>query len=169
MKKLDPSLLRSLQLAPWLRTDLAYAKDDNLLFGERIYRPDAGLWLHLDLAKITENAARKIHQAHGWRLVVYDGLRTTDAQARMLRTQRVEDNPRWLEEPRLLSPPGAGGHPRGMAVDVGLEDSSGQIVDMGTPFDFLAPSPEAAHNPAHRDYPGLTPEAAHNQIGRAHV
>ncbi|MGH1398743.1 MAG: M15 family metallopeptidase [Alphaproteobacteria bacterium] len=130
-----------------LRIELAYARADNHLFGEAIYRPDARLWLHRDLAKITCDAANIIAAKTGWHMVLYDGLRTTDAQAAMQKTQRVKDNPHWLEEPnRLLSPAGAGAHPRAMAIDIGLEDADGALIDMGCPFDDLT-------DKAHRDYP----------------
>lgn len=113
--------------------ELAYARDDNLLFGERIYHQDARLWLHEDLAKIVLLASLLVRRDHEYVLELYDGLRTTDAQARMLKTQRVKDNPHWLEEPRLLSPPGAGAHPRGMAIDISISG-----MDMGTAFDDLS-------------------------------
>jgi len=132
-----------------LKVELAYAREDNHLFGERIYREDARLWLHKDLAEIVCRAAQDIHDQYGWTCILYDGLRTIDAQARMLETQRVRDNPHWLEEPRLLSPPGAGAHPRGMAIDIGLEDADGALIDMGCPFDDLTEK-------AHRDYPHAT-------------
>lgn len=137
-----------------ISVDLAYARTDNFLFGERIYRADAKLTLHRLLADIVIRAGRMARERHGLTLVVYDGLRTVEAQARMLETKIVRANPHWVEnKPRLLSPPGAGGHPRGMAIDVTLADASGQVLDMGTPFDFLAESPEAALNPAHREHP----------------
>ncbi|MFK7839914.1 MAG: M15 family metallopeptidase [Bdellovibrionales bacterium] len=135
-----------------IAVELAYAQPDNLLFGEQIYRTGAKLWLHKDLAKIVLEAARLIFQATGGVLVLYDGLRVTNAQDAMLKTKRVQDNPHWLEEPRLLSPPGAGGHPRGMAVDVSIKDAQGKLLDMGCAFDFLSESSDAAQNPAHRDY-----------------
>lgn len=130
-----------------VRVDIAYARDDNLLFGQRIYSKNARLWLHRDLAEIVCAASRAIHKKYGYYCMLYDGLRTVDAQEAMLITQRVQDNPDWLEEPnRLLSPPGAGAHPRGMAIDIALEDASGRPLDMGTPFDDLSER-------AHRDYP----------------
>ena len=119
------------------RVELAYAREDNHLFGERIYRPDAQLWLHRDLAQIVNKAA-KMALSDEFRFVLYDGLRTTDAQERMLQTQAVKENPQWLEEPRLLSPPGAGAHPRAMAIDCSLEMLDGELVDMGTAFDDLS-------------------------------
>jgi D-alanyl-D-alanine dipeptidase len=145
-----------------LRIDLAYARSDNFLFGERIYRPDAHLLLHKTLAAIVERAAQRAKSA-GYSLILYDGLRTTTAQEKMLHTQRVMDNPHWLQEPRLLSPPGSGAHPRGMAIDLSLQTAEGQLLDMGTVFDFLANNAAATHNAAHRYYVHLMPEYAQNR------
>lgn len=145
-----------------VRIELAYARDDNLLFGERIYRNDAKLHAHVIIAKIIKEAAKTAQEA-GYRMVLYDSFRSTDAQARMLQTQAVRDNPQWLEEPRLLSPPGAGAHPRGMAIDCSLETLDGELLDMGTPFDYLAADPSPAHNKAHRQHPDLSDEVLHNR------
>ncbi len=120
------------------KIDLAYAKDNNLLFGERIYRKNAKLWLYKDLANIIFKAAKYCYKNHGLYFVLYDGLRTVEAQEKMVQTQRVIDNPLWLEPPRMLSPAGSGGHPRGMAIDIGLETINGDIVDMGSPFDSMS-------------------------------
>ncbi|MBK9585870.1 MAG: D-alanyl-D-alanine carboxypeptidase family protein [Alphaproteobacteria bacterium] len=148
-----------------LRVDLAYARADNFLFGERLYRTDAQLYLHSFLADVVVHAAELAFQRHGLTLVLYDGLRTVEAQQRMLETRRVKENPHWVENiPRLLSRPGEGGHPRGMAVDVSLLDTYGQALDMGTVFDFLAENPDAAHNPAHRDHPQTEAVQTHRDI-----
>lgn len=162
MKRLSPADLEEIKENSSLRIELAYAQENNLLFGERIYRKEAKLWAHRDMAKIILQAAQIVY-AQGYRLIVYDCLRTTDAQQKMLETQRVKDNPHWLEEPRLLSPPGAGAHPRAMAVDVSLETQDGTLVDMGTPFDFLAQNAAAEHNPAHRDHPNLSAQVRVNR------
>ena len=138
-----------------IRIELAYARDDNLLFGERIYREDAQLWLYNDLVRIVLESAKTLENQK-LRLVLYDGLRTTTAQEKMLATQRVKDNPQWLEEPRLLSPPGAGAHPRGMAIDCSLETLDGQLLDMGTAFDDLSPK-------AHREDADVSDRAKENR------
>lgn len=166
MKKIDSSLLVCMDtLANQMpfRIELSYAKPDNLLFGERIYRAGAQLWLHKVLAEVVLKAAADCYKTYGCRFILYDGLRTTDAQAKMLETQRVKDNPHWLEEPRLLSPPGKGGHPRGMAIDIALEYEDGSLLDMGTPFDYLAADPSPAGNPAHRQFLRLTEEVHKNR------
>lgn len=134
------------------RIDLAYAKHNNHLFGERIYHPKAQLWLHKTLADITLKAAEECLKNHALRFILYDGLRTVDAQNAMMKTRRVKDNPHWMDPPRLLSPPGSGGHPRAMAIDIGLETLGGALVEMGTVFDFLADNPHPDHNPAHRHF-----------------
>ncbi len=155
LQKIDPDDL--IDMSPLVdqgltRIELAYAQDDNLLFDERIYRVDARLWLHKNLAGIVKIAAETLLK-QDLRLVLYDGLRTTDAQDRMLGTKAVKDNPQWLEEPRLLSPPGAGAHPRGMAIDCSLETLEGNLLEMGTAFDFLAENSTPEHNLAHRKHP----------------
>lgn len=146
-----------------IHIDVAYARPDNTLFGEAIYRPEARLWLYKDLADIVLKASVLCYERHGCSFVLYDGLRTVDAQEKMLHTQRVLDNPHWLEEPRLLSTPGAGGHPRGMAVDIELLDGQGRVLDMGTPFDYLAESSDPQVNPAHRAYVHLEAHVVKNR------
>lgn len=156
LKTISPEDLVCMNDYAWehpIAVELAYMRDDNLLFGEQIYRTGAKLWLHKDLAKIVIEASRRAFQSTGGVLVLYDGLRVTNAQERMLETQRVKNNPSWLEEPRLLSPPEAGGHPRGMAVDVSIKNVHGNLLDMGSAFDFLAANQMAAMNPAHRQHP----------------
>ena len=161
MKRIDPHDLTDLDAAARacgidLRCDLIYAQAAhplNSTFCEAIYRPDARLWLHRDLAAITLLAATRA-AAHGIRFVVTDGLRTVDAQTRMLHTAIVRANPHWTRPgpDMLLSQPGGGGHPRGMAVDIYLERmDDGRVIDMGTPLDYFSTDPR--HNPAARAYP----------------
>lgn len=164
-KTLDPQSLVPLDIFPEnfpLRIELAYAAPGNLLLGEAIYRPGARLWLYEDLAAIVLLAAKRLGK-QGLRLVVYDGLRTIEAQQKMIETARVHQNPHWLEEPRLLSSPGGGGHPRGMAADVAAETPDGILLDMGTAFDYLAENAAAEYNPAHRQHPHLSKQVNTNR------
>jgi len=165
-EKIDPATLVPMDVftddTP-LRVDLAYAGTES--FCGIIYRKQARLWLHEDLAAIVVRAARTAHEKYNLRLVVYDGLRTMAAQALMGESDIVRAHPNWLAgESRVLSPPGAGGHPRGMAVDVSLETKAGKLLDMGTAFDELpltGSGPDV--NRAHRKFADLTDEVKENR------
>ncbi len=141
-----------------IKIDLAYQNADHPrnIFKTAIYHPDATCWAHKDLAAITILTARLLKKRHNWALQIKDCLRTSDAQAAMAETDIVKANPHWKEPPRLLAPPGAGAHPRAMAVDVCALYSDGSQVNMGTPFDWMEPS-------SARDYTDLHPDHIENR------
>jgi len=147
-----------------IKIDVVYAQPhhpDNM-FKTKIYRPDAKMWGHRELVSIILAAAQICFKKTGWIFEIKDCLRTYEAQALMRETDIVKRNPQWLEEPgRLLSPPGAGGHPRGMAVDIILVDKNGDEIDMGTRFDYL--TEDRANNPAARDYTRFSPVVLNNR------
>lgn len=162
-----PSDLIDMGTAPvngLLRIDIVYAQASHPenIFGLALYRPDAKLWLHRDFAEIVLRAAADCYASHGYVFVLKDGLRTIEAQSAMQDTAIVKANPHWTQEPnRLLSPPGKGGHPRGMAIDIVLETVDGALVDMGTQFDHLTTDP--AVNPARRGFDGISDDAKANR------
>jgi len=134
--------------------DIVYtqAEHPENVFKTALYRLNTKLWLHKDMARIVLRAASICFHQQGWKLRLKDGLRTVEAQAAMLETEIVKANPQWIAEgpKRLLSPPGRGGHPRGMAIDVTVQDEDANTVDMGTIFDYLTKDPD--NNPAARNY-----------------
>jgi D-alanyl-D-alanine dipeptidase len=135
-----------------LRVDTVYAKaghPDNM-FGAAIYRPDARMLCHFQMAPLIVRAAELLHAETGHYLECKDCLRPLEAQQKIIDSAIVRAHPQWLEEPRLFSPPGRGGHPRGMAIDVVIVDGNGEELDMGTRFDYL--TPDKSVNPAARDY-----------------
>ncbi len=148
-----------------LRIDLVYANaaHPENIFKTAIYRPGAKLWLHKEFAEIVLGAAEICYRRWGGVFVLKDGLRTTDAQQAMQETDIVKANPQWCADgpARLLSPPGRGGHPRGMAVDVTVEDEDGTPWDMGTAFDHL--TSDLADNPAARNYKNLPEKVLENR------
>ena len=136
-----------------IRIDLVYAQADHKdnIFKTAIYKSDAKLWCHKDLAEITLKAAEICYKETGYIFEIKDSLRPVEAQEKMQDTDIVRANPHWCEQPnRLLSPPGGGGHPRGMAIDIILVTENGDEVDMGTSFDHLSEDP--MQNPAARAY-----------------
>lgn len=166
MKKIEETALVPMELFGGqfpLSVQLAYARDEAPNIFGQIYARDASLWLHRDLAKIVLAAAKIAHERSGVSFVLYDGLRTSDAQEKMAQSPIVKANPHWMEEPRLLSPPGSGAHPRGMAIDISLMDADGDLMDMGTDFDHLSENPHQDHNRAHRNYSALAAEHRKNR------
>jgi D-alanyl-D-alanine dipeptidase len=96
------------------------------------YRPDASLWLHETLARITAAAANHLYHTYGWRMVLYDGLRTVDGAYNLY--LHAHDNDM---SSGLLSLPGTSAHNKGLAVDSMMLDEDGLEVDMGGHFDHL--------------------------------
>jgi D-alanyl-D-alanine dipeptidase len=148
-----------------LRVDLVYADGGHPenIFKTALYRPGARLWLHAEFAAVVLTASRLMAERHGGVFILKDGLRTVEAQAAMQRTAIVRANPHWSHGPeRLLSLPGQGGHPRGMAVDVVVADAAtGALWDMGTSFDHLSTDPQT--NPARRGYQGFAQNILDNR------
>ena len=138
--------------------DLVYAQAQHPenIFGIAAYHNKARLILHRDLARVVLKTARLLNERYTWTLVLKDGLRTIEAQEILIHTEIVRQNPHWLEEPRLLSGPGQGAHPRGMAIDVSVKDAQGSAVNMGTVFDAMVP--ESA-----RAYAGFAPNILRNR------
>jgi zinc D-Ala-D-Ala dipeptidase len=141
-----------------LEIDLVYAdaRHPENIFDIAVYHKHARLILHRELARIVLKTSRILKERYGWTLVLKDGLRTIEAQRALMDTDIVRRNPHWLEEPRLLSGPGQGAHPRGMAIDVSVKDAHGTPVNMGTLFDAMVP--ESA-----RAYGAFSPEILQNR------
>lgn len=147
-----------------IAVDLVYADaaHPENVFGA-LYHPDALMWGHIELVSLTLYAACTLRDERGWTLIVKDCLRPVEAQQKMCEADIVCAHPHWIEEPRFISPPGQGGHPRGMAVDLAAIDDRGQPVDFGTAFDAFADSSDPEHNPAHRAHPYLREEVKFNR------
>lgn len=148
-----------------MKIDLVYAQADHPenIFKETIYKSDARLWLHRDMSEIVFKAAELCYQDHGYVFILRDGLRPVEAQQAMQETEIVKQHPEWCTgENRLLSKPGQGGHPRGMAIDITLETKSGETVPMGTGFDEFTKK-DCGMPVAHRDNQDLSADVLQNR------
>lgn len=144
MKKIDPAdliPLDSFNHKEPIKIDLVYANKNHPrnIFQAPLYLSTARLWAHKDIAAITLMSARILNKKYSYTLEIQDCLRTIDSQQAMQETDIVKAHPEWCEDGsnRLLAPPGHGGHPRGMAIDVRVLKSDGTELDMGTPFDHM--------------------------------
>ena len=127
-----------------VRVNLIYAQADHPdNHFEQLYHPDAYvLWLHKDLAKITLRAAQALNDSYGWVCELIDGLRPVEAQREMQKFGYPEG---------MIAPPGKGGHPKAMAIDIHPRDGNGEYIDMGTPFDKFVRDFDIEVNYAARD------------------
>ena len=109
--------------------DLRYAGSDNFT-GNPVYI-HAGCYL-LDDADALFRRAIELARLQGWRLLVFDAFRPSEAQFRLW--DHTPD-PEFLTDPNRGSP-----HSRGVAIDLTLLDATtGEALEMGTPFDAFTP------------------------------
>jgi len=117
-----------------IQLDMHYATTNNFT-KQKIYdcgrcfmRPHAG--------KLLLEFALNLKENYNMGVILYDCYRPKPYQQKL-----------WDIKPdfRFVADPSKGSmHNRGMAIDIGLLDSLGQVIDMGTTFDFFGP--ESFHN-----------------------
>lgn len=128
----DTSQWTELRTGPQRRLDFRYATSNNFL-KQAVY-PCGRCFLRPAAARALQQVEATLH-SQGLRLILYDCYRPRPVQFRM-----------WeiLPDKRYVSDPNKGSmHNRGLAVDLGLIDAQGQVLEMGTDFDYFGP--EAWH------------------------
>lgn len=125
--------------------DIKYATTDNFL-KQAVYEcPECYLRKKTALALIEANEAFK---EKGYKILIYDCYRPLDVQKKMW---AILPGTHYVANPKKGSK-----HNRGAAVDLTLIDKNGQIVDMGTVFDFFGKE-------AHHTYTHLSKEVLDNR------
>ena len=122
---------------PGVHIDLKYATADNFM-GVNLYGPVTQCFLHRDSAKKFKQAVENLKKTKpGWSFIVFDALRPRSVQWKMW--DHVKDTPqrKYVANAEIGSP-----HNYGMALDLGLVDEKGKLVDMGTGFDSFSPVSE---------------------------
>jgi zinc D-Ala-D-Ala dipeptidase len=109
--------------------DIKYATTDNFT-GQPVYAR-AACYL-LEDAEVLFRRAVKLARLQGWRFLVFDAFRPSEAQFKLW--DHTPD-PDFLADPNRGSP-----HSRGVAIDLTLIDAqTGIPLEMGTPFDAFTP------------------------------
>jgi len=117
-----------------IKLELKYATEDN--FVKSVMYDCPTCWLRPEAKEALENVKTDLGEM-GFGLVLYDCYRPRPVQQKL-----------WdiMPNPSYVTPPKKGSmHNRGLAIDLGLIDGAGNIIDMGTEFDFFGPR-------AHHDY-----------------
>jgi D-alanyl-D-alanine dipeptidase len=122
--------------------DLKYATTDNFT-GMALYEGFNGAYFQPDVAGMLAESHRYLKTLHtGLRLLVYDAARPLSVQRKMW--EQVKDTPyhRYVAHPDRLSL-----HNFGAAVDITIADTTGQPLDMGTPFDYFGRAAGISNEP----------------------
>ncbi|RDI11143.1 D-alanyl-D-alanine dipeptidase [Flavobacterium sp. AG291] len=131
--------------AQGIQNRMAYADTANFMH-QKIY-PCARCFLRPEVAEALEEANERAKEK-GYTLVIYDCYRPYGYQKVMYDI---------VNDPRYVAPPGKGSnHNRGRAIDLSLANESGNLLDMGTPFDDFTEL-------SHYDADGLSKEARRNR------
>ena len=126
----DTSLWTEILSSPTLLLDLKYATTDNFT-DKQIY--DCGrCFLRPHVAEALHDFHNHLHDKYKLSIVLYDCYRPRPYQQKL-----------WdiVPDRRYVTPPSKGSmHNRGMAIDIGLVDSLGALMNMGSAFDHFGPA-----------------------------
>lgn len=123
------------EVAPEIRVDLMYARDDNFT-GVCLYDSLTRAYLHPLAANSLAKAQQLLNELYpGYTLLVKDAARPLSVQKRMYDTVKGTPKANYVANPAR----GAGLHNYGLAVDVTIADPQGRALPMGTPVDHLGP------------------------------
>ena len=111
---------------------LKYATEDNFV-GQNMYGTLRKAFFRPHFAKKIVEAQRLLRERHpNYSLLIYDAARPLSVQKRMRKA--VEGTPLTAY---VADGARGGRHNYGVAVDLTIIDSNGQILDMGAPFDHF--------------------------------
>ncbi len=129
-----PSNLVDVSQFPGLHIDLRYSGPNNFL-GTAVYGELNRCYLHSLAAKKLQIALEELAKHHpGYKLVAFDCWRPPEAQEKMWALVQGTSKEKYVANPKRGSM-----HSFGLAIDVGLMDAQGDILDMGTAFDHFGP------------------------------
>ena len=125
----DPNMVEITRLKG-VRMDLRYATFDNVT-GHDLYCGVQRAFVHKDAAAKLRKAIKIMQrEMPGSEFVIFDASRPLYAQEALRRTVRGTPYSAYV------SSPGKGGmHNFGLALDLGITDADGNLLDMGTDFD----------------------------------
>ena len=120
------------QINNLILVNLAYSTTNNFLH-EDVYGDLQTCYLRKEAAEKLDKAQNILEKTKkGVRLIVYDGLRPRDVQYKMWHIVKGTAQQEYVADPEEGSI-----HNFGAAVDLSIVDDQGNLLDMGTPFDYF--------------------------------
>ncbi|MBK8474542.1 MAG: hypothetical protein IPL33_21500 [Sphingobacteriales bacterium] len=125
-----------------LRTNLAYSQPDNFI-GQTLYADLTACYVLPRTAQMLAKAQVALHAVHPqYDLLLLDCARPRRVQRELWNAVRHDARLR-----RYVAPPTSGSlHNFGAAVDVTISDQDGNLLDMGTPYDFMGDLAQPRHH-----------------------
>ena len=134
-------LIDVLSIAPSIKKDIKYSTLDNFT-GKVLYSEDVGVYCIPELARAVAKAQTDLKAVNEeLSLVIFDAARPMSVQKEMFELVRGTESEKYIANP--YGEYAGGFHNYGMAVDVGIVDSHGNMLDFGTGYDSFE---EIAHS-----------------------
>jgi len=115
-----------------IRVHLAYSTNDNFLH-EDVYGDLEECYLRHEVVEMLTTAQTLLEEKRkGCQIIVYDCLRPRSVQYKMWRLVKGTGEEEYVADPEKGSI-----HNFGAAVDASIVDQEGNLLDMGTPFDYF--------------------------------
>lgn len=119
---------------PEILVDLKYTTEDNFI-GIDFYGEINNAFMQVECYNKLKNAYNILTSKNpGYTFIVYDAVRSTEAQQLMWDSVDVPIN---IKHWYVANPQSGSIHNYGMALDISIVDSVGHVLDMGTEFDFF--------------------------------
>lgn len=131
---LTAGLVNIKQAIPSILIDLRYSGLNNFMDAD-VYGDITNAYLQPDVVEKLAKAQRALKEkCPACNLIIYDAARPLKVQQLMWDSIKVPkgEKTKYLSNPRFGSL-----HNYGAAIDIGIADSLGQELDMGTPYDFF--------------------------------
>lgn len=121
------------ELDPTIHIELMYTRSDNFT-GEILYDDLKEAYLHPDAAHALMQAQKELKQLYpSYSLIIYDAARPMSVQKKMWNVVKGTSKFKYVSNPNH----GGGLHNYGLAVDISILDSLGNLLPMGTKVDHL--------------------------------
>ncbi|MDD3859620.1 MAG: M15 family metallopeptidase [Bacteroidales bacterium] len=119
---------------PMILVDLKYSGTDNFL-GIDFYGELENAFVQVEcLNKLYKAYNILIKERPGYTFIIYDAVRSVEAQQFMWDSVDVPAN---IKHWYVANPQRGSIHNYGMAIDISIVDSVGNVLDMGTEFDYF--------------------------------
>lgn len=131
---LDSGLVNIQEVNPSIQVELRYADTNNFLH-IKLYPCLKKAFLQKEVAQMLDSAQRILSRKKpGYKLYVWDAVRPKSVQQMMWDSLKMPLNQkfRYVSNPKNHSV-----HNYGAAVDLTIQDSMGNLLDMGTDFDYF--------------------------------